>query len=719
MPSDSQGKPCSPLSPLHVSQLLQSVCALVTPIPLLMLVTVLVLRQGFPTPTHPLIKMAGLSLFVLNVAAFGSKRRWMFAGPVLLLAALLVLCLAGLSPLAFVPQTVWLIAHAGLLLSLLNLGSVAKRLGLLRTSSLLVLGLVLGIYAESMYWRSGGEHLIAYPEAMLTGQVHADVLQQAAIVQMIDTYGLASTGVDGLVPLKYHNGSLWMAQALRRWCRFPALDFIAFGYGLLLVPLYVGGIFAGAAVIRAWFQNTLIDCEKENHPPLVFWLAGVVAVVGLFPFIDDPNHWNFNETILNSDSLLLAFALSAWLIAVVVIFYVSLPDHAAALPTAHKLGFILALPVALALVGLVKISQVYLLLALLLYLFCRLKWLRVWPAVAGIVLSLLVVAWQLHAEVGANVARFAPLRFDRIAPEWVPYFFIFYFYWAWLFLFLWARIRKVRNLADFSSAVRSRESLPVELVFAAVIAGLLPYLLIDFYSPAWKYFTEFHAVLASMLVAACLPRIRFSSLAARTRSGEFSLAESFGLILALAVCGHVVMTTGGSAYRMVKSIGEARVGLAGLPPQAWRTQWRSSTNRTRPTSTPLVTARMDALRCLQDLSHQAQAQTKDQRKTAALYVPKTNRIYWDMRQVGPGATPFIAVAESGLAMVNGLPEFEDIGWAAIAWGYPQYQLPNAPEVPANNLDQSVSKARQYGFQRLWVFEGLNPSGCDLKEITLN
>lgn len=128
---------------------------------------------------------------------------------------------------------------------------------------------------------------------------------------------------------------------------------------------------------------------------------------------------------------------------------------------------------------------------------------------------------------------------------------------------------------------------------------------------------------------------------------------------------------------------------------------------------------MDALRCLQDLSHQAQAQTKDQRKTAALYVPKTNRIYWDMRQVGPGATPFIAVAESGLAMVNGLPEFEDIGWAAIAWGYPQYQLPNAPEVPANNLDQSVSKARQYGFQRLWVFEGLNPSGCDLKEITLN
>jgi hypothetical protein len=106
-------------------------------------------------------------------------------------------------------------------------------------------------------------------------------------------------------------------------------------------------------------------------------------------------------------------------------------------------------------------------------------------------------------------------------------------------------------------------------------------------------------------------------------------------------------------------------------------------------------------------------------RTSALYIPKTNRLYWDMRQVGVGATPFIAPAESGMAMVDGLPEFEDIGWAAIGWGYPEYKLPSGPEPPAIQVQQAVSKARQNGFQVLWVFRGLNPAGCDLEEIALN
>jgi len=70
-------------------------------------------------------------------------------------------------------------------------------------------------------------------------------------------------------------------------------------------------------------------------------------------------------------------------------------------------------------------------------------------------------------------------------------------------------------------------------------------------------------------------------------------------------------------------------------------------------------------------------------------------------------------------MVNGLPEFEDIGWAATGWGYPEYKLPSEPEPPAMQIQQSVSKARQDGFRVLWVFRGLNPAGCDLEEISLN
>jgi hypothetical protein len=514
--------------------------------------------------------------------------------------------------------------------------------------------------------------------------------------------------------MKYHTGSLWVAQALRRLCGFQALDTIAFAYGLLLVPLYVAGVFAGAAILRAAIQKETIQTEKENSPPLTFWLACSLALVGLFPFSNDLNHWNFNETILNSDSFLFAFALSAWLIAIAATFYLSLQGGTRSFTLAEKLAFTLGLPVTLALIGFVKISQIYLLLALLLYLCWRVKWLRVWPVLFGAALSLLLVVVQLRTEVGAVTASFAPFRFDRIHPEWVPYFFVVYFSWAWLFLFLWARVRSVRSLADMLQAMRSGESLPVELVFVTVIAGLVPYLLMDFHSANWKYFIEFHAVLAGMFIAAFVPRIELSNLASKLRTGQLSLAGAFGLVLALAVCGHLFMTTEGSAYRMVKSIGEARAGIAGKPLLDWQSQLRHI-NRSPSSWDPAIMARKNTLQCLESLGRQP----RELRRTAALYIPKTNRVYWDMRQVGQGATPFIAPAESGLAMVDGLPEFEDIGWAAIGWGYPQYKLPTAPEPPATHIQEAAAKARQSGFQVLWVLNGLSPAGCDLDKISLN
>jgi hypothetical protein len=698
----------------YTKNLLPSVCALASPIPVLMLATVVALRHGFPTPTHALVKMAGLSLFVLNVAAFGSKKRWMFSGPALPWLALVAVSLLGLSPLASFPAAGWTIAGAGLILALLNVASLATRTGLLRTAALLLLGLALGSYAESMYWRSGAEHSIVFSEAMLGGQVQADVIEQAAIVNMIDSYGVASTGLDGLVPMKYHTGSLWLAQALRRLSGFQALDYIAFGYGLLLVPFYVAGIFACAAILRATIQKKMVEREEENSPPLAFWLTCSLAVVGLFPFTNDPNSWNFNETILNSDSLLLAFALSAWLIAIAATFYLSLQGRDRFFTLAEKLAFCIALPAALALIGFVKISQIYLLLALLLYLCWRVKWLRVWPMLFGVAISLLLVVVQMRTEVGAVTATFAPFRFDRIHPEWVPYFFVVYFSWAWLFLLLWARVRTVRSLADMLHAIRSRESLPVELVFVTVIASLVPYLLMDFHSPSWKFFTEFHAVLAGVFFAAFVPKIELSRLASKLRNGQLSLAASFGLVLALAVCGHLFMTTEGSAYRMVKSIGEARAGLAGKSLLDWRSQLRQID--TSPSSwAPAIMARENTLQCLETMGRQP----RELRRTAALYIPKTNRYYWEMRQVGQGATPFIAPAESGLAMVNGLPEFEDIGWAATGWGYPQYKLPAAPESPATHIQEAAAKARLSGFQVLWVLSGLSPAGCDLDKISLN
>jgi hypothetical protein len=46
-----------------------------------------------------------------------------------------------------------------------------------------------------------------------------------------------------------------------------------------------------------------------------------------------------------------------------------------------------------------------------------------------------------------------------------------------------------------------------------------------------------------------------------------------------------------------------------------------------------------------------------------------------MWQLGDGTTPFIAPALAGLPMVDGLPEYEDIGWAAVGWAIRNVSCP--------------------------------------------
>jgi hypothetical protein len=683
------------------------VCSVASAVPLLMFVTVVILRGGFPTPVGALLKMAGTSLLVVNAGAFGPRKHWLLCGPIVSLLTLLIVTAIGLSPIGSSAPIAAVIAIAGGVACGWNLVAVVARTGFLRTGALLSLGLFLGLYAESMYWRVSSAHDVVYPESIVAGRVATDVAEQAAVVNMISTYKVASTGLDGLLPLKYHNGSLWIAEGLRRLCGFRAIDFLAFGYGILLIPLYVVAFFGCAEILRAAVRR------EFDVPPVIFWAASVVAFVGVFPFTDDPMHLNFNETIINSDSFLLAVTLSLLLIGAGVWFHGSLCARGFVWPRHEKIALAVVLPAALGLVGWVKISQIYLLLGLAVYLCWRVKWLRTWPFLLGTALSALAFAVMLYGEMGANRSSFAPLNFDRLSPEWVPYFFVVYFAWAWLLLLVWARFHGARTLGELVRAAKAGDTILVELGFVTVVAGLIPYLLINFYSPAWKYFTEFQGVVAGLFVIAFLPQFRLADILQRMRDGSLRLTSLLLLGLTVAVCGHLFVTTVASAYRMLKRGCETRAVLAGMPATAWRQELGQIKARRSVVAWPLA-PRVQLIQCLDRLGQQPVAQ----RRGTVLYIPKTNRTYWDMRQLGDGTTPFIAPALAGLPMVEGLPEYEDIGWAKVGWGYPQYELPSRPEPPTENLGRAIDKARKDGFRQLLVLRDVTTSGCGFQEIPL-
>src|ERR1700690_114061 len=170
-----------------------AICVAVSCIPLVMLVTVIVLRSGYPTPVRALVELAGLSLVIVNLSGLTRSGKWYACGFARSLYVLLLLTGIGLSPLPGTKQAVGAMAGLGVVCFALNLFGSWRRLGSLATLGLFALGLFLGLYTESFYWSA--QHEVLYPEAVVAGAVHIDITEQAAIVNMISTYGVPSTGL--------------------------------------------------------------------------------------------------------------------------------------------------------------------------------------------------------------------------------------------------------------------------------------------------------------------------------------------------------------------------------------------------------------------------------------------------------------------------------------------------------------------------------------------
>lgn len=677
-------------------------------VPLLMLGMVVTLRSGYSTPVRGLMGIVGVSLLVVNAIALGRSRAWYRCGLAVTFYVLASVTALGLSPLSGNRLLLAVLSVAGLACMGRNLIRTWRALGAAVTLGLILLGVFLGAYFGSSYWADGSQHDILYPEAVVGGAVHADIAMEAAIVNMISTYQVPSTGVDGVVKLKYHNGAFWAGEALRRLCRMPAVDFMAFGYGMVVLPFYIATFFGLVESLRSSLDI------RPSALPLAAWFVGVVAIIGLVPYIENLVRANFNVIIINSDSCILGLGLVFVFGGMAAKLAKSFPVTLLP-PSRMEQGIVAAaIPGALAIIGFVKIPFMYMIIPVLGYLWLRVRRMRRWVYTSGIALSAVAFLLMLRADSGAAKADFVFFTFDRVHPEWVPYFFLIHFVWVWILAITWVLHYRVHTLAEMREAIRTQLSLPVELVIVSAIVGLIPYFVFYFNSPSWVYFTLFHALLAGAFIAAVQPQVRMGDVRQRLRNGTMPSAAVLTFAIVLIVAGHLGATTLGSCYRVLKRNGEVRALLGGREASYWRSELRSIASPD-PALAPSLVNRQEVLDCLSDIGQRP----REARKETVLYIPKTNRTYWDMRQLDPGTTPFLAPAFSGVAMVEGLPEYEDIGYAAIGWGYLQYRLPTQPQRPQERLDQAVEEARKDGFKTLLVLRGASNAGCGVETVNLN
>ena len=237
-------------------------------------------------PIAPVLLTVGLSWFLIHFAyglrlllAFRGNLRWeswlLGDGALTFLGVLLVGGLGALiGPSAGYPAAV-----CGVGLLLLRVRDALPRIRWKRLAFSIVCTAVLGS-GLAFYTCTHHYHSPLFLESLAGGSVNTDSLHHAAYANMIRTYGVASTGLDGLPNYRYHFGSHWLFGQLATLLDLTVIEFYQLGYPVVFLPLLVYAIgVAGTA-----FTGEGASAGRMPIPWGVrTWVVVLAALLGWLP----------------------------------------------------------------------------------------------------------------------------------------------------------------------------------------------------------------------------------------------------------------------------------------------------------------------------------------------------------------------------------------------------------------------------------------------------
>src|SRR5580692_10193492 len=144
-----------------------------------------------------------------------------------------------------------------------------------RTIWLLLFALLLGLYAAGSIWGGGFENPL-FVENLCNGYAHIDTLYLATLANMLRTYGVCSTGLNGLPFVPYHFGSCWIFARVSNLLDLPVIDFYNLAYPVIFAPFVtfslltfavsVGEIWRGPGRITEPLSREAVRSSRMGGP---------------------------------------------------------------------------------------------------------------------------------------------------------------------------------------------------------------------------------------------------------------------------------------------------------------------------------------------------------------------------------------------------------------------------------------------------------------------
>jgi len=691
-------------------------------------------RTGFGIDLHRLIDILGLSLFLLLLPdSFLYWKRhqtaWYSSDAAILLYGILMVILGGTiqgqGGLRILPGFV----IAGFLFLFVQLYRYLRYCS--RSALSLVFVFFLGIWMAGTLWTFEHELSPLFLEGLVFGWGHPDTAFHASLSSMMSTYSMASTGLDGIPHVAYHFGSHWVFAQFSKILNVNSLYFYNVAYLIICPPLLLKSCLTFILDVRKSLRLSMIGLEGG-----LFWFIFSAAFIGFIPFTLLNDMTNVSSYLFLSESYGFAFGLT-FLVGSLLIYFITSRSSNARWTLSSYLFVLIVLPLLVGAIGISKISSAIVFSGVGCYLFyrCRLGRRTIYWISGFLCLGAAGLAYFKCKDFEAThfALKISPLHFLRwhVEDDVRPFFPLIYYCWSNLYIYFRLREEKIQTWQDLKHKIQDGTFLDVEAVFIIAWLGFIPGALLYIYGGSALFFSNIQNWVSLAMFLALLPR--FYSLMPRVWPTGQSLRPWMIMFLCLPFIWSYADNIFCSCKEFVAQNYDLRMAVVNMNEPAvsseetntgvfapWVSPITKMIYRLRhlrsgapgsagqdPHSALLSNSRYQLLARLSSLGEQEPSV----RKKTALFIPKSNNLYWDI----PGRcekNAFLAPSLSGSAMIDGLPPVDCQRVGRGTYAYP------AGRPPLNASDEAglCRRAAEQSASQIIILE--EKSG-NLKETDLH
>jgi hypothetical protein len=690
-------------------------------------------RIGFENPITPIASALGVALLVLCAPVTirywlaSPDRHWLTSAPVLMILTVVSLALIGLLPLfdsskQSLPLLSYLLAAVG---GVLFVFTLARWWGGGRVIANLLLMLVAGLmaaWAGSLVWTGLYSSPLIIERVAFVPMI-GDQMLNGALMGMLETYGTASTGFHGLIPLHYHVGSHMLFMALARLLGAMPLHFYQLGFQIIMVPVFLWSLLCAMLSIRTTYLMPLTP--RPVRSDALLW--------GLFTLL----HVGFSEQIPIADQTLIYHSESFMLGISLLALTIGLCAHVISRPVIQMRQFnswqicafvLIALPLLSAAMGLSKISIIYAFVAICGYFFIRWGLFRHWLFVVGMLLQLAVFISVYNL---VNITPYGHPIYDRPFQNIInnyprmiwPFYYVMYYAYSWVFIVLKLALKGPRTLRDLWQQFTNNELVDIELVAIIAVASALPAIGGLLFGEFW--FALIQRWISLIFLVANVPLfVRFLSLRRAGESlGSISVRNVF-VALVLAIC--LLAVPFQLTYPMIQFAKDnqyTRQYYTSQDREVYIFRTLRSTLGSgdlagavavmRDVVIPFMTThyqytdRDPRYRLLHELERIGRLPTSEKRG-ALIFIPKSNAGYWDIPMTCD-ALPMLAPSITSMPMLQGIPP---ASCEMTTYAYMDYGVVERHDFAASDEAGICAEAESLGFSEVWVIDDASTHEID-------